>query len=667
MKLLNFLIIKLTICLLLGILFGYYSSINLEILIVLTVSCVLLFGVIFFKTHRTIIQSSLFGVCTCVLMFLIGALTLQFHTAINHQWHYSKLSKLNGTQNLKFHVFKKLKSSKYHQKYLGEVLTINSEDTKGVVLINADTTQVIAIDTVLYASVEVQTLSKPKNPHQFDYNLYMKHKSVYHQVFLNNKNTLVLPSEKSLYGVANRIRQRINVTLKEYNVSKDNLSILNALFLGQRQDISKETYKSFTSSGAIHILAISGLHIGLLLLLLQFCFKPLIYFKHGKLAVSIIIILLLWTYAFIVGMSASVIRAVTMFSLVTIAIYSDRITNTYNTLVISAFFLLLFHPFYVFDIGFQMSYAAVFAIVGIKPQFDKLWQPKFYITRKFWDVFSVTIAAQLGVLPLSLFYFHQFPGLFFISNLVIIPLLGFLLGIGIVALVFAYFGWIPQMLFDVFNNAISLLLSFVEQISSKEDFLWRQISFNELNLISSYVFIIGLVLFWKSYTYKRLVFFLSSILCIQVSLLANKWHYQKKSFIVFNQYKTTLIAHRNGREFNFMSNSKDEHLSVETYITNEFITSPHKDSLRNVLIFNNKKILVVDEKAIYNTSFKPNIVVLTASPKINLNRLIKVLKPKQIVVDNNNYKSYMERWEKTCLAEDVSFYNIKTNGAFVLK
>lgn len=667
MKLLNFLIIKLTICLTAGILFGYHFPVNSDAIARLVFGGLVAWLVVFFTTDRTVVQSSFLGAITYLLMFAIGVLTLQFHTATNHELHYSNLDNLNAAQNMKIHVFKRLKPNEYYQKYLGKVTSVDAEKTNGIVLINSDRTQTIDIDTVLYVSAKLQLINSPKNPHQFDYRRYMERQQVNDQVFLNSQNTLVLPSQQTVYGLANVIRQRINNTLQHYSISDENLSVINALLLGQRQNISKETYKSFTSSGAIHILAISGLHIGLLLLLLRFCFKPFTYFKHGKIIASVIIIAVLWTYAFIVGMSASVIRAVTMFSLVTVAMYSNRLTNTYNILVISVFLLLLFNPFYVFDIGFQLSYSAVFAIVWIKPQFDELWTPSNYILRKFWDIFSVTISAQLGIFPLLLFYFHQFPGLFFVSNLLIIPLLGFLLGIGIITLIFAYFGWIPDLLFTIFNKAISLLLKFVAFISDKEDFLLTQISFNELNLISSYLFILCLILLWKSFSYKRFVFLLSSIACVQVGLLLNKKASQTEKFIVFNQYKKTIIAHKKGQQFNYMSSSKNYPRSIDAYITNEFITAVHNDSMRNIFIYKKKKILVVDEHSVYNTTFKPDIVVLTASPKINLNRLIDVLKPKQIVVDNNNYKSYIDRWEKTCLRENVSFYNIKTNGAFVLK
>lgn len=667
MKLLNFLIIKLTICLVAGILLGYHLPTSEILLLGIVLVGLLLFCVTYILAINKPKQKVYVALITYAITIVVGMLLITFHTQQNQLKHYSNQLHVDGSDNIKISIYKQLKPNSFYTKFLAKVVAINSNKATGIVLVNVDTTRQLVIDDVLYINTDLREINKPLNPHQFDFKNYMYKQQVYHQVFLNENNSLKILPKKTLYGIAANIRNKINNTLVKRSVSKENLSIINALLLGQRQAISKDTYKSFTESGAIHILAISGLHIGLLMLLLGILFKPLSYFKSGKKLIPILIIILLWIYAFITGMSASVMRAVTMFSLVTVAMYSNRVTNTYNTLVISAFLLLLFNPFYVFDIGFQLSYSAVFGIVWIKPLFDTIWKPKYYLPRKLWDVFTVTLAAQFGILPLSLFYFHQFPGLFFISNMVIIPLLGILLGIGILTLVFAYFGWIPSLLFEVFEMCIASLVSFVQFISSKELFVFTKIPFNGLNLICWYVFIISFILMWKSYSYKRLLFALSSVICVQLAYLYNKHDSQSSEFIVFNQYKTTLIAQKNGDKLNYAAKNLKYLQSLENYIINEFINTTQHDSLKNVYVFKGQKILVVDDKGIYDSSFKPNIVLLTASPKINVSRLIAVLNPKTIVVDNNNYKSYVERWRSTCLSNNICFYNIREEGAFVLK
>ena len=665
MKLFQFLIGKLTILLIVGILIGYYINFSWrDILMSIAVTFFLL--IIAFSISKTK-QYRFFAVLTYMLTIAIGALIINLHTHKNHSYHYSLKINKSNTQNLKIHIYKKLKSNTYYHKYLAKVVAINKNSSSGILLINVDSTSHFSIDDFLYINTDLKEINSPLNPYQFNYKDYMSKNKVYHQVFLNSINTVKLSSIRSFYGIAEDIRKRIYHTLVQYSVSQKHISIINALLLGQRQDVSENTYSSFTKSGTIHILAISGLHIGLLMFLLNIFFKPLTNFKNIKKVIPFLIVLILWFYAFITGMSASVIRAVTMFSLITIAFYSNRITNTYHTLIISIFLLLLYNPFYLFDIGFQLSYAAVFAIVSIKPLFDKIWIPKYYVIRKLWDVFTVTLAVQFGVLPLSLFYFHQFPGLFFISNMIVIPLLGFLLSVGLLTLIFAFFGWIPKILLVSFEYCISSLLSFVDFFASKEAFVFSKIPFNSLNLICWYFFIICFIFLIKNYSYKQLILTFLSVISMQFGYLYNKSNTESSEFIVYNQYKNTLLLQKRGRELFYTSSNSKYPSVIDNYIVNKFINSVYRDSLKNVYVFKEHKILVIDSNGVFNSSFRPDIVVLTNSPKINLNRLLKVLRPRLIVVDNNNYKSYIERWKHTCFKKQVAFYNVKTDGAFVLK
>lgn len=668
MRVLNYLMIKLCCCLIAGILVGYYFTITTTTSIILTLTSfsatIIAIKVFNWKIEQPIST----GFLSYISFFFIGTLCLNIHTHYKQLNHYSNTLKEGEHHEFVLQIYKQLKPNQYHLKYLAKVKQVNDKKVSGIILIQTDTSQQLNIDNLLFTKGLIKTIKKPLNPHQFDYNAYMKKQQVYHQLSLNATNSIQLNNTTSIYGYAAEIRSKINATLKNHNLSKENLSIINALLLGQRQDISKETYTEFTNSGAIHILAISGLHIGLLMLILSWILKPLQYFKSGKQFIPLIIIVILWLYAFLAGFSASVVRAVTMFSLFTIAHYHKRITNTYNTLFISAFILLLFNPFYLFDIGFQLSYLAVFAIIWIKPLFDKLWSPKNVVLKKGWNIFTVTIAAQLGILPLSLYYFHQFPGLFFITNLVIIPLLGLLLTIGMVTLIFAYYGWIPNFLISILDMAIQFLTDFVRYISSKEAFLFTNISFNHLNLITTYFLIITTILLWKKFSFRNFSLLLIAILSIQLVNLSNKSEYQKEEFIVFNQYKSTLIANRKNDMLTYTSNNNQYgYKKLLDYSTNEFINKISQDSLKNVFMINQKLILLLDKKGIYDITFKPDIIVLTDSPRVNLNRVIQQLQPKQIIIDNNNYKSYIKRWKATCIQQKIPFHITCEKGAAVIR
>ena len=273
------------------------------------------------------------------------------------------------------------------------------------------------------------------------------------------------------------LEKKITSSLAPYNFKADELAIINALLLGQRQDISDEIYNSYTGAGAIHILAISGLHVGIILLMLNFIAKPLDYFKIGRIIKPFILIVLLWGFAVIAGLSASVVRAVTMFSFLTFALVSKRSKDTYNLLFTSIFFLLLVKPTFLFDVGFQLSYAAVFGIIWGQPTIYNWWKIKRKIPDKIWQLFTVTVSAQFGILPLSLFYFHKFPSLLVLSNLVIIPFLGYILGFGIFIIILSLLNLSVPFLAKTYGFVIGLMNDFVKWISKQEDFFTHRYLF----------------------------------------------------------------------------------------------------------------------------------------------------------------------------------------------
>src|SRR5690606_208367 len=192
-----------------------------------------------------------------------------------------------------------------------------------------------------------------------------------------------------------------------------------------------------------------------------------------------LILLSLWAFSILAGGAPSIIRAVAMFSFVAIGLHLRRQTCIYHTLLVSMFGILLFKPQFLFDIGFQLSYLALFFIVWLQPQLAKQYHPRFKIARYFWDILTVSTAAQLGTLPLSLYYFHQFPGLFFVTNLVILPCLGALMTAGILAVLWTAAGHIPDWLIWVNETGIRWLNEFIAWVASAETFVWHNIPFDK--------------------------------------------------------------------------------------------------------------------------------------------------------------------------------------------
>ncbi|KJD36334.1 competence protein [Tamlana sedimentorum] len=677
MKLLNFTIINLTICLILGIVMGYFINITVTISLVTSALFLLLLAISYVYFKNKLNSLIWFGVLAYLTIISIGVLTVNFHNQKNHINHYTKTISYgeNNIKTISFRVKEILKPGNYYNKYVVDILKIDSTKVSGKTLLNIekDSTEIrLNVDEIAITKAQLKDLIHPLNPHQFDYKNYLSKQYIYHQIFTTNNAVLKLDSKsKSILGFANTIRTFINAKLKDYHFSKDELSIVNALLLGQRQDISKNIYTSYTNAGAIHILAVSGLHVGIILFILNIVFKPIEQFKNGKVFKTILIVCFLWAFAVISGLSASVTRAVTMFSILAIAMNLKRPTNIYNTLAISMFFILLVKPMFLFDVGFQLSYLAVFSIVTIDPILYKLWQPKNKFLDKYWHTFTVTVSAQFGIIPISLYYFHQFPGLFFISNLVIIPFLGLILGLGVLVIVLACINALPQFLATSFGYIINLMNDFVGWVSQQEDFLFKAIPFSFIYVITSYFLITAFVRCCIKKTYWNIRLFLISVLIFQLAFFYTDLTKPSNEFIVFHKSRFSLIGNTSNNNITIASDLDSlEHSKtkiIKDYRIGNHINQEKHQALQTYYQLNNTSILVVDSLGIYNfKSVKPDYVLLRQSPKINLNRLIDSINPKQIIADGSNYKSYIEHWETVCLKRKIPFHQTSKKGAFIL-
>ncbi|WP_372801707.1 ComEC/Rec2 family competence protein, partial [Lutibacter sp.] len=592
----------------------------------------------------------------------------------NHYSVYTKSSKNQKSKKV-ITIKKVLKPTMFYDKYEAEILQVNNQITLGKILVNLerDSSNVILnVGDTFIVNSGLKEIKKPLNPYEFNYKNYLKNQQINHQIIISERELFsIAKTNITLKNIAAKIRIKIIKSLKKYGFKNDELAVVNALILGQRQDISESLLESYTGAGAIHILAVSGLHIGIILMLLTFIFKPISYFKHGKTLTAVIIILLLWMYAIIAGLSPSVVRAVAMFTAITIGMYLNRPSNVYNSLIISMFFLLLFHPFYLFEVGFQLSYLAVFFIVWIQPKLFNIWISKVWILRKIWQLFTVSIAAQIGVLPLSLYYFHQFPSLFFISNLVIIPFLGVILIVGVIIIVCAILNILPSIVGDFYILIIQKMNFFVSWIAHQETFLFKNIPFSFSAMLASYLVIILFVKWQEKKSVIRFKFVLFSVIVFQIVVLLEKQQLETTNeFIIFNKIKSGIIVQRYGDDIILFSKDSisKENYPVKPYLIEAGMHKLKVQAPRNFYQFLNTTVLAVDSLGIYNIeTIKPTAILLQYSPKINLERLLNTLHPKLIIADGSNYKNLVKNWEETCLKNKTPFYNTMQKGAFILR
>ena len=658
MNLLKFIPIKLTFLLVLGILIGYFFNIEIKFPLLLTLFFLSVLSFILFQEKKAVGIS--FGKIAALTTVCLGILIVAIAQPKNANDHYTNISSTQQ-ENWKLKVTEVLKPNSFSERYIAEVTEYNSYKASGKIILDK------AIDSTLKDEIK-----SPLNPYQFNYKNYLEKQGIYHQLKLNANNHIVLEnSSRTIKGYATSLRQNIITKLEQAHFGNAELGIIQALFLGQRDTISEETYTDYKNAGAVHILAVSGLHIGILLLFLEFMLRPMEFLPKGKTFKLVAIVLLLWGFAFLAGLSASVVRAVTMFSFVAYALYLNRPSNTFNILALSMFFILLvFDPMLLFNVGFQMSYAAVFAIVWVYPILQKFWYPKNWLVRQAWQLLSVSIAAQVGVLPISLYYFHQFPGLFFISNLLIVPFLGLILGLGIIVVAFILLNIAPNNLIELYNAIIGIMNSVIKWVAQQEAFIFRNISFDSFQLVLTYCLLISMIWILIKNTFKRTLTFLICFIVLQLWLLYNQQNtYEKEQLLLVHQTKNSILAHQKGNELSvFTNNSSATKNFATSFQIHERVEKLNYQHLRNSYKFNNQNLVLIDSFGVYD--FKPNNVdylILTQSPKINLERLIDSVRPKVLIADGSNYRSYIKRWEQTCTKKELPFHYTGEKGAYIFK
>src|SRR5438067_2642211 len=269
-----------------------------------------------------------------------------------------------------------------------------------------------------------QDIKSSGNPGAFDYKRYSLFQDITHQVYLKAGQFTVLKEKKEVFpeNVLIPIRRKILSILRHYIPGEKERGLAEALLIGYKDDLDKNLVQSYTSTGVVHIIAISGMHLGLIYWLLVQILRPFSRKKIPKFLTPVIIITGLWLFSLVAGGQPSVLRSAVMFTCIVLAKYLSRRTSIYNSLACSAFLLLCYNPYWLWDVGFQLSYAAVLSIVVfMKPIYN--W---FYIKNKaldfVWKLNAISIAAQLLTTPFSIFHFHQFPNYFLLTNFVAVPL-----------------------------------------------------------------------------------------------------------------------------------------------------------------------------------------------------------------------------------------------------
>jgi competence protein ComEC len=678
MKVLQFPLARITIGFLAGILVAYYFQPNSELVFTLLFASFCTFVIAYLISKIKIVNPIYFGLITYILAFGIGATSQIIHTNSFQKSNYIHSKAIFEKSHLvECTVREKLRSSSFNDRYIVLVNQIDNSVNTGRILLNVrkdSLSHPFEIGTHLQINSSLYQSGPAKNPNQFDYGKYLEGKQIYAQIYADASDIKIGSIvEKDVWYYTSKLRTKIIRNLEKTHFNKAELNVAIALILGQQQDISPEIIRDYQFAGAVHILSVSGLHIGFILLFVTFLLKPFPNTRRGSFIKLIIILASLSSFGLIAGLAPSVLRSVTMFSFVAIGMYLRRSTNIFHTLLVSMLLILLFEPSFLFDVGFQLSYVALFFILWLQPLLAQLWTPKNIILKYLWDILTVSFAAQIGAFPLSIYYFHQFPGLFFVTNLVIIPFLSVIMALGVLVMVLAAFDYVPLFLAKSLEWSISILNKIINSIASLEQFIIQGIPFNWQLLLSVYLLIITTVIWFKKPSFNRLALALISIIIFQITYFKTHWNIQnQRELVIFNSNKNTLIAERNGENVILYANDsllkialKNKTLSA--YLMGNFSHLASAKRLENLMYYKENKILILDSLGVYPKKIRPDIVVFTQSPKINFERFLQITKPKIVVADASNYKTIQKLWKATCIKKKIPFHATGEKGFYRLE
>ena len=319
-------------------------------------------------------------------------------------------------------------------------------------------------------------------------------------------------SDTRLKTKALLFREKILQKYRQWGIGTEQMPVLSALTLGHKGSLEKETREAYSVAGISHVLALSGMHVGIIWLLLDVLLRPLSKVRLKWLK-SVLVISALWMFAFVVGLEASVVRAVLMCMLLEMGRLYGSKPFSLNALVIAAFFMLLYRPFYLFDVGFQLSFVAVLSILVLYPLFYHSFQIKNKVGRWIWGVLCVSMAAQLGTAPLVMYYFSSFSVYFLMTNIVAALLVPVIIYGAVLMVVTACIPGLQGIVVKLLNGCVEALDGIAGWTSSLPNATFT-IPVQPVEIVVFYVLLGAGVMFWKKKRREWLIRVLALFACL---------------------------------------------------------------------------------------------------------------------------------------------------------
>lgn len=679
--------LRLLIPLIVGMVLQFYAGIKIEIII-----CTLVIAFLLFFAFSLLHESLRFrfrviqGINITLLLIAIGSLLFWQKDVRHHPDWYGKY----------------IDSSDFIIGTINEPPVEKEKSIKAIVaaerIIEKEKQRVVSGNFIVYFSKDAASkkikygdqiiLHKPLvfiknsgNPGAFDYVQYAAFHQLFQQVYLRENEWKLLKQTKRelVPEIIFSTRQNTVAILEKFLGKNKESGIAKAILIGYKIDLDKDLVQAYSNAGVVHLIAISGLHMGIIYGVLLWIFSTLPWVKKSKPAKMVLIIACLWIFALLTGASPSVLRAAVMFSFILAGKAFDKNGSVYNSLAASAFLLLCFNPFILFDVGFQLSYLAVLGIVTAQKNISNWLYFKNKWLQRCWQIAAVSLSAQLFTFPLCFYYFHQLPLLFLLSNMIAIPLATLalwgcllLLFLSPVSILAFYAGKVVYVIIWLLNRAVL----FFDAIPFA---LWQDVSISLTETLLLYVSVCG---FLYAFLRKNKLAFniaLTVLLAFALSKSIQTFqYYSQKKMIVYNIPNYQAIEFISGNRFHFTGDSvvlsnpalknfniKPAHISLQ--INKNFLSEESLYSNRNFHRFGHLKILMLDTMLVYkgNKKIKLDYVIISKNPQLKIASLAQNFDVSKFIFDSSNPSWKIAQWKKECEELHLQFHSVPEQGAFV--
>ena len=491
----------------------------------------------------------------------------------SHYWHSKKseIPNFQGKQTVVFQINKKLNSNKKYRKY--EVWAKAEGNEINAILYVPKEEKQLDFKNYYQTKVYINKVESPKNDFQFDYAKYLARKGIYYQSFATDE---ILEAPKKTLTISEKIRQKrleILNTIDGSKLPKREREFLKGIILADRTEMDAEMVSDFSKSGLVHFLAISGTHLAIIFWLILYLLKPIFPAKFRKIPI-VLSLLFIWSFTIFIDYGSSVVRSCLMITAYYSFVLLQRKPDLLHAMAIAGFSILIFDTHQVFDVGFQLSFIAVFGIFWLnEPILKNLPRPKNKIQDFLFNVISVSLAAQIATLPLVIFYFHQYSFLSIVANVIIVPFSEIIIIFSLLMTVLFAFKLEFSWLSFIYEKLVDFLLKSIHFFADQDWFFIKNIPLNWVELIILFVVIFLLRGLFLHQSKTMLRFLGIALLFFMVRIIVDFYQFKKTETLVVENFNQKTIIQKEGNRAIFWVDKKSNNEILKRFIIEPYITS----------------------------------------------------------------------------------------------